>query len=390
MRADVKLGPDGVWYARPYLGTDALGRKIRPYRSFPGAESEAEAQALADAWARHLTADGRVRSMRLADLLEDYIDARRASGASPNSTRTYRTFTVYVRRYLKRALASDLTVMDFERFQLRLLTPKDEGGQGLSRSSVSAVHNFLRGAYNWAVRAGLCETNPMVSVSKPAPEHVEAASLDEADFAELESALTGAMDGSDMRQSVMAYAAWLALRTGMRVGEVCAVRRRDVNGFARFVHVGGNVIEERGRKPYRREVTKGRKCRNVSITESDVRRIDGMIRLQDERRAGLGADTPLVTTDGSYMRPSAVSDAFSSLRDRLGLPRRVTFHGLRHTHATWCLANGVDLKTLSERLGHADAATTLRVYAHVLPGRDAAAAEAFARAAGAARDRFGS
>lgn len=362
MRADVKLGPDGVWYARPYLGTDALGRKIRPYRSFPGAESEAEAQALADAWARHLTADGRVRSMRLADLLEDYIDARRASGASPNSTRTYRTFTVYVRRYLKRALASDLTVMDFERFQLRLLAPKDEGGQGLSRSSVSAVHNFLRGAYNWAVRAGLCETNPMVSVSKPAPEHVEAASLDEADFAELESALTGAMDGSDMRQSVMAYAAWLALRTGMRVGEVCAVRRRDVNGSARFVHVGGNVIEERGRKPYRRE----------------------------EQRAGLGADTPLVTTDGSYMRPSAVSDAFSSLRDRLGLPRRVTFHGLRHTHATWCLANGVDLKTLSERLGHADAATTLRVYAHVLPGRDAAAAEAFARAAGAARDRFGS
>ena len=59
----------------------------------------------------------------------------------------------------------------------------------------------------------------------------------------------------------------------------------------------------------------------------------------------------------------------------------MTFHSLRHTHASWCLAHGVDLKTLSERLGHADEATTLRIYAHVMPGRDAAAARAFEEAA---------
>ena len=47
------------------------------------------------------------------------------------------------------------------------------------------------------------------------------------------------------------------------------------------------------------------------------------------------------------------------------------------------LSGGVDVKTVSERLGHADVATTLRIYAHVMPGRDAHAAEAFEAAAGA-------
>ena len=63
------------------------------------------------------------------------------------------------------------------------------------------------------------------------------------------------------------------------------------------------------------------------------------------------------------------------------MPRGFTFHDLRHTHATWLLTHGVDLKTVSERLGHADEATTLRTYAHVLPGRDAYAASVFEQAA---------
>lgn len=64
----------------------------------------------------------------------------------------------------------------------------------------------------------------------------------------------------------------------------------------------------------------------------------------------------------------------------VGLPKGARFHMLRHTHATWCLSHGVDLKTVSLRLGHADETTTLRAYAHALPGSDSAAAEAFSAA----------
>lgn len=90
-----------------------------------------------------MTADGTVRSARLTDLLEDYVQLRERNGASPNSIKSYRLFIRYVARYLKTANARDLGVMDFNRFEQRLLMAKDEGGQGLCRNSVINVHQLL-------------------------------------------------------------------------------------------------------------------------------------------------------------------------------------------------------------------------------------------------------
>lgn len=378
----VSKGKGGIWECRLYLGRNALGKPIRPYKRFPNASSEAEALELARTWAANLTANGTVRSAKLADLLCDYVDLRERNGASPNSIRSYRLFVRYVSKYIGRADARSVTVMDMNRFEQKLLQPKDEGGAGLSRNSVLAVHQFLRGAYNHFVDAGICDTNPMVLVTKPSPERHEASFVTEWDFAALSDAIAHGLD-ADMsravgaREAACAFASWLSLVTGMRVGEICALRRRDIDRARMFVHVGGNVVEQNGSKPVRRDVTKGRKCRNVSITAHDLKVIDGIAARQDAAFGRLNASAPLVTCDGSVMRPTDVSRMFSAMRDACGLPRSVTFHSLRHTHASWLIANGCDIKTVSERLGHADEATTLRIYAHMMPGRDAAAAQIF-------------
>lgn len=167
MGVKVKRGTDGVFECRLYLGRSIDGKAIRPYKRFPNAATEEEAQALAETWAAYVTADGTVRSARLTDLLEDYVQLRERNGASPNSIKSYRLFCRYVARYLKTANARDLGVMDFNRFEQRLLMAKDEGGQGLCRNSVINVHNFLRGAYNHFVDAGICDANPLVYVAKP-------------------------------------------------------------------------------------------------------------------------------------------------------------------------------------------------------------------------------
>ncbi|WP_165247515.1 tyrosine-type recombinase/integrase [Adlercreutzia sp. ZJ141] len=382
----VKQGKDGVWYARPYLGRTPDGKPIQPYKQFDTAKTEAEAQDMADAWAANLTADGLVRSALLADLLDDYAAMRRRNGASPNSTRSYGTFTRYVRKYLTTANARDLRVYDFNRFEQRLMMPKEMGGQGLSRNSVRNVHDFLRGAYRFFVRAGICESNPLINVDKPTPERHEAQALAVGDFQVLDAQLKTLLspqelDADSYRKALDSFAAWLALRTGMRVGEVCAVRDRDVYRAAKYIHVGGNVIEEKGKRPYRRDVTKGRKCRNIAITDTDIHTIDAFVELRERFCGALGAASPLVTYDGGFERPCVVSRAFTTLASNLAMPQGFTFHDLRHTHATWLLTHGVDLKTVSERLGHADEATTLRIYAHVLPGRDAYAASVFEQAA---------
>ena len=385
MALRVRRGAGGVFECRLYLGRDAAGKAIRPYKRFPHAATEEEARALAETWAANLTADGAVRSARLVDLLEDYAWLRERNGASPNSIKSYRLFTRYVARYLRTANARDLGVMDFNRFEQRLLAPKSDGGQGLCRNSVINVHNFLRGAYNHFVDAGICDANPLVYVAKPSPERHEASAITEWDFEDFNARLEGALGrdvetAADYRAAVYAFASWLSLVTGMRVGEVCAVHRIEVKRIQMFVHVGGTVIEPAGGRPYRRNVTKGRKCRNVSVTREDIAAVDAYLRMQDGFLGRLGADAPLVTLDGTHMRPTTISRAFSRIRDSCGLPREITFHSLRHTHASWLIANGCDLKTISERLGHADEATTLRIYGHLMPGRDAAAAQLFSEA----------
>lgn len=72
MKAEVKQDARGTWYARPYLGKLASGRVAKPYKSFPGASTREQAQAMADAWAAQITAGGMVTSMLLGDLLDEY------------------------------------------------------------------------------------------------------------------------------------------------------------------------------------------------------------------------------------------------------------------------------------------------------------------------------
>ena len=83
------------------------------------------------------------------------------------------------------------------------------------------------------------------------------------------------------------------------------------------------------------------------------------------------------------LKPSILSAGFSQVCRDLGLGEGRRFHELRHTHATWLLEGGTSLKVVSERLGHASEAFTLRTYGHVLPGRDMQAASDFGKVRGA-------
>lgn len=381
MSVEVKQDVKGVWYSQPYLGRTADGKQIRPRKSFPDASTRAQAQELASEWVASISGGGQVKSLFIADMLAEYRAERASKDIAPSTARRWETSTKYVAKYLAGKTVTELTVMDFNDFETKLLLPKEKNGQGLSRNTVRGVHYFLRGAYNHWVNAGIVSSNPMFYVQEPREEKHEAIAIDEWDFETLNKALSAdlapeTLNAQTVRQAAYSFAAWLALHTGMRVGEVCAVRRRDVSRRLGYIHVCGTVIELRDGAE-RRDTTKSKRSRNVSLTEKDFATVYAFLVLQDRFLDALTPAAPLVTVDGSYMRPNTVSKAFSRLRNRLGLPKGCTFHSLRHTHATWCLAEGVDLKTLSERLGHADESTTLKTYAHLMKGRDQAAAKAF-------------
>jgi integrase len=101
--------------------------------------------------------------------------------------------------------------------------------------------------------------------------------------------------------------------------------------------------------------------------------------LASERRA-LGKDYPshgllMVNELGRPLHPDTITTPFNRLVDRSGVPR-IRLHDVRHTYATLAMDEGVDPKTLSDRIGHANTAVTLQIYTHRSHGRDKVMAQA--------------
>ena len=97
---------------------------------------------------------------------------------------------------------------------------------------------------------------------------------------------------------------------------------------------------------------------------------------------GAGALKPeapvFCTVDGELLNPHVVSRSWRRAAAAKGFPR-VSFHALRHTHASMLIKAGVDILTISRRLGHSRAAITLDVYGHLMQGADEAAAAAIGK-----------
>jgi len=175
------------------------------------------------------------------------------------------------------------------------------------------------------------------------------------------------------------YAAFvLAATTGMRRGEVAALRWIDLDLDAALLRVEESVIPVGGTLVFSTPKTK-KGIRQVSLDAGTIAVLRAHRIRQTERRLAAGpawVETGRVFTreDGSHIHPDVLSKRFDRWVRRSGLPR-ITFHGLRHTWATMALEKGIHTKVVSERLGHANISVTLDVYSKVRPALDAAAAE---------------
>jgi integrase len=122
--------------------------------------------------------------------------------------------------------------------------------------------------------------------------------------------------------------------------------------------------------------TKTGTSRSVNIPDSVRPSVDAHRNRQNEFRKQFGPDyrTDLdlifANPDGTPLKPDSISASVSLLCRRLGLPKGASLHVLRHSHASILLANGVDLATVSARLGHSSVRVTADVYSHALRGRD--------------------
>jgi integrase len=171
--------------------------------------------------------------------------------------------------------------------------------------------------------------------------------------------------------------------TGCRRGEALGLRWVDVDldaGTATITQqrtIAGGVVVEGAPK------TKAG-ARTIALDPGTVDALKARKAEQNEHRMLMGAGWPrhgLVFThaDGTGYWPQLVTARFKTVAERLDLPT-IGVHGLRHSAATWMIANGVNPRVVQQRLGHAHVSITMSLYVHVLPGHDRDAAEALSAA----------
>jgi integrase len=170
----------------------------------------------------------------------------------------------------------------------------------------------------------------------------------------------------------------LALATGMRRGELLALEWGDIDLDRAVLRVERSLEETKAGLRVKPPKTK-RGRRNIGLAADAVTMLREHRKAQIELRLALGqGGQPVLvfsTIEGGHLSPNGLSRSWRQTCRVRKLPR-VPFHALRHTHASTLIRAGVDVLTISRRLGHSNAAMTLDVYGHLIEGSDAAAAKA--------------
>lgn len=152
----------------------------------------------------------------------------------------------------------------------------------------------------------------------------------------------------------------LALCTGMRIGEVCALKWEDVDFTQKTItvrHTVGRIYNCESKTTERIHSSPKTKhsCREIPISKQLLQSLK-IVRKHSPA-------TYVVGTSAQSKEPRSYRDYYGRLLKRLHIPHLV-FHGLRHTFATRCIESQCDYKTVSVILGHSNVATTLNLYVH--------------------------
>ncbi|MEC4688648.1 MAG: tyrosine-type recombinase/integrase [Nitrospirota bacterium] len=369
----VKRGKNS-WSVIVDLGRDPVtGKRRQLWRSVKGTKREAEAMLVRLLHERDSGIDIQPGRLTVGEYLERWLEDYASHNVSP---RTHERYAGIVRKHLVPALGSvpisKLRPQHIQAYysQAARSGRLDKKPGGLSARTVLHHHRVLREALHHAVRWQVIARNPADAVAPPRPSRAEMQVLGPDGVQEL----LAACNDPDLYAVV-----FVAVSTGLREGELLALRWSDVNLDGGNLQVTRNLQYLSGRGTVFAEPKTDRSRRKVAFSQETLALLTDHRRQQLERRVALGGayrDQGLVFADpfGNPMPPYRLSQRFARVVRAAGLaPLR--FHDLRHTSASLLLSAGVHPKVVSERLGHAGVSITLDTYSHVLPGLQEEAAD---------------
>lgn len=352
---NIRKRADGRWEARYIKSRTPDGRAEYGYIY---AKTYAEArQKKQEALAAKKQECVGVPDKSLGAVMQSWLYGKK-NGVKPS---TYANYAAIVYNHLLPALgdlpAARLTTARVDEYVAQNLENPAEGRSGLSAKTISDHLAVLKLIADFAREMGLLP-DVAIRFHRPRMHAPDIDILPPEEQAQLESHLLTRLDS-------YALGVLLTLYTGLRIGELCALRFCDIDLEAGLLEVNRTMLRIRETRP--NSPSRTRLLIDAPKTRTSHRKIPlsqfFVAEITLLRRRAASATDYLLTASEHFIEPRNYYARYQRMLREAGLPLH-SFHALRHTFATRCIENGLDPKSVSELLGHANVRITLERYVH--------------------------
>ena len=289
----------------------------------------------------------------LADWMENYV----IPSAKPKTVSTYYGIIEnHIKPTIGEKSIEELSPLDIQRMLTTLLVQGNlRTGGGLSTGTVNLIISVIQSSLRSADELAISENTLWKRIKRPRTRerHISCFSRDEQML--IERAAKSSKDSS-------LFGVKLCLYTGLRLGELLALEWDDIDLERGELFVNKTCHDRYAKSGYERVVSTPK----TATSQRTIPIPDGMCKLLRRERRISTSRYVISDPSGDGVRVRTYQRRFQMLQKSIGIAPH-GFHSLRHTFATRALECGMDVKTLSEILGHANTAITLNRYVHSLP-----------------------
>ena len=301
------------------------------------------------------------KKMTFDDVFQEWLKYKQNFIKQSSYNKYFNLYNNYISRTLKDIYLDDVSNSMFQEAVISMINLKNKRTKKkLSSSTIKSIVYVIKSTVLFAQKQGYIKAFCLqIEIPSNEAKNIQVLSRNEQNILEFHTRL---------KLDTISLAILVCLYSGLRIGEICALRWEDIDLNNKYIVVNKTVQRiQQIQVPYR--ATKTILTVTPPKTNNAIRKIPissvlySILSKYYEQNYRSSKHYVLVNKNNDMIDPRSIQYQFKELIKKIKITQ-ITFHGLRHTFATRCIELGMDIKTLSEILGHSNVSTTMNIYVH--------------------------
>lgn len=301
--------------------------------------------------------------IKFKDLYTAFIAEKEKKGLKQTSINRYNSL---YKKYL--AVLDDLYITDIKQRHILQVYSSDEIGS----TTKQVIFDLMKIIYKFAYMLGYVNSMAVIDrLERPQRDKTKIKNMELSDFQKIFSYLEN--NKSDYKVWLLYAFVMLDCELGCRRGELCGLTWDCIDFQGKYIKIINNLVYDNG-KTYITTPKTDTAYRILYLSDKAVDLLKNMWSVTSENRLIMAGDYKELCyggynlifrwQDGTPVHPDWFSKQFKKVQQKIGFTDFFRIHDIRHFNASVLVSSGIDIKTIQQRLGHADPSTTLKIYAH--------------------------